>query len=53
MESSDETNPADSPFERFRQFAKKIVSVPKKEIDRRNREYKKERAELRKQKKKK
>jgi len=35
---SDET-----PFEKFRQFAKKIVSVPKSEIDRREQEYKKAR----------
>jgi len=32
------------PFEKFRQFAKQIVSVPKSEIDRRKAEYKKQRA---------
>jgi hypothetical protein len=31
-------------FERFRDFAKKIISVPKAEIDRRETEYKKARA---------
>jgi hypothetical protein len=35
---------ADTPFEKFRQFTKKIVSVPKAEIDRREKEYKKARA---------
>lgn len=33
-------------FEKFREFAKKIVSVPKSEIDRRETEYKKSRAKL-------
>jgi hypothetical protein len=32
-----------TPFEKFRQFTKKIVSVPKSEIDRRETEYKKAR----------
>jgi len=32
-----------TPFEKFRQFTKKIVSVPKAEIDRRELEYKKTR----------
>jgi hypothetical protein len=31
-------------FEKFRQFTKKIVSVPKAEIDRREKIYKKARA---------
>jgi hypothetical protein len=31
----------ETPFEKFRQFTKKIVSVPKAEIDRRETEYKK------------
>jgi len=33
----------ETPFEKFRQFTKKIVSVPKSEIDRRETEYKKAR----------
>jgi len=33
-----------SGFEKFREFAKQIVSVPKAEIDRREAEYKKARA---------
>jgi hypothetical protein len=33
-------------FERFRDFAKKIISVPKVEIDRREAAYKKSRAKL-------
>lgn len=36
----------ESAFERFRQFTQKIVSVPKAEIDRREAEYKKSRAKL-------
>jgi hypothetical protein len=28
-------------FEKFREFAKQIISVPKSEIDRREKEYKK------------
>jgi hypothetical protein len=35
-----------SGFEKFREFTKKIVSVPKAEIDRRETEYKKSRAKL-------
>jgi len=33
-----------SEFENFRQFAQKLISVPKSEIDRRETEYKKSRA---------
>jgi hypothetical protein len=33
----------ETPFEKFRQFIKKIISVPKAEIDRREQEYKKAR----------
>ncbi|MGO8741174.1 MAG: hypothetical protein ACLQUR_02095 [Limisphaerales bacterium] len=33
-----------TPFEKFRRFTKKIVAVPKTEIDRREQEYKKVRA---------
>jgi hypothetical protein len=32
-----------TPFEKFRQFTQKIVSVPKEEIDRREKEYQKQR----------
>jgi hypothetical protein len=34
---------AGTPFEKFRQFAKQIVAVPKAEIDRREKAYKKAR----------
>ena len=34
----------ETPFEKFRQFTQKIVSVPKEEIDRREKAYKKARA---------
>jgi hypothetical protein len=34
----------ETPFEKFRHFTKKIVSVPKAEIDRREHAYKKARA---------
>jgi len=33
----------DTPFEKFRQFTSKIISVPKSEIDRREKKYKKAR----------
>lgn len=29
-----------TPFEKFREFTKRVVSVPKSEIDRREKEYK-------------
>lgn len=35
-----------TPFEKFRDFAKKIVSVPKSEIDRREIAYKKARKKI-------
>ncbi|MGO8836324.1 MAG: hypothetical protein ACLQAH_08485 [Limisphaerales bacterium] len=39
-----EINPAsETPFEKFRQFTKKIVAVPKSEIDRREKQYQKAR----------
>jgi hypothetical protein len=41
MDTKNKTNPE---FENFRVFAKKIISVPKSEIDRREGEYKKSRA---------
>lgn len=37
------TKPEPRPFEKFQQFAKQVLSVPKKEIDRREVEYKKAR----------
>jgi hypothetical protein len=33
----------ETPFEKFRRFAQKVVSVPKSEIDCREKEYKKAR----------
>lgn len=33
-----------TPFEKFREFTKKIIAVPKSEIDRREKAYKKARA---------
>jgi hypothetical protein len=32
-----------TPFEKFREFTRKVVSVPKAEIDRREKEYQSER----------
>jgi hypothetical protein len=37
---------AETPFEKFRNFTKKIVAVPKEELDRREKAYKKARAKL-------
>lgn len=37
-----------TPFEKFRDFAKQVISVPKAEIDRREAEYQKQRAEKKK-----
>jgi len=37
------TEPEPKPFEKFQQFAAKVLSVPKKEIDRREAEYQKQR----------
>jgi hypothetical protein len=34
----------ETPYEKFRNFTKKIVAVPKSEIDRREKAYKKARA---------
>jgi hypothetical protein len=36
-------SPSETPFEKFREFTKKIVSVSKEEIDRREAEYQKSR----------
>jgi len=41
----------ESPFEKFREFTKKVVSVPKTEIDRREAEYQKSRKNKRKRRK--
>jgi hypothetical protein len=40
----------ETPFEKFRQFTSKVISVPKEEIDRRETEYKKSRAKLKRRK---
>jgi hypothetical protein len=40
---SELTPTSETPFEKFRQFTKKIVSVPKAEIDRREKQYQKTR----------
>jgi hypothetical protein len=37
-------------FDKFKQFTQKIISVPKTEIDRREAEYKKNRAKLKRRK---
>ena len=44
MSTAAKTIPEPSPAEKFRQFASKVLSVPKKEIDRRDVEYKEQRA---------
>jgi hypothetical protein len=38
------TKPEPKPFEKFQQFAKQVLSVPKKEIDRREAQYQEQRA---------
>jgi len=40
---TEESQKTETPFEKFRQFTKKIVSVPKAEIDRREKQYQKTR----------
>jgi hypothetical protein len=40
---SEKPHRPESEFEKFRDFTKKIVGVPKSEIDRREKEYQKER----------
>ena len=42
------TKPTESEFDRFRAFAKQVISVPKAEIDRRQAEYMKGRKALKK-----
>ena len=42
------TKPPQTEWERFNDFAQKVIAVPKKEIDRRQAEYLKRRAALRK-----
>jgi hypothetical protein len=39
----DEQISGETPFDKFRDFAKKVISVPKAEIDRREKAYKKAR----------
>jgi hypothetical protein len=34
-----------SPYERFREFARRIVAVPKSEVDKQQAQYERERAE--------
>ncbi len=43
MQPEQTAQPEPKPFEKFRQFAKQVISVPKKEIERREAGYKKER----------
>lgn len=43
MSAPAKASPEPSPAEKFRQFASKVLSVPKKEIDRREAEYKEQR----------
>jgi hypothetical protein len=43
-------NPIETNFQRFRKFTQEVISVPKSEIDRREAEYKKTRAKLKKRK---
>jgi hypothetical protein len=40
----------ESEFQKFKEFSKKIISIPKVEIDRREAEYKKSRAKLKRRK---
>lgn len=44
MQAQPTAQPEPTPFEKFRQFAKQVISVPKKEIERREAEYKKGRS---------
>jgi hypothetical protein len=41
------TKKEETPFDKFKRFASKVVSVPKSEIDRREKEYKKARKKVR------
>jgi hypothetical protein len=45
-----QTKPKNEEAENFRKFTQKIISVPKAEIDRRDAEYKKSRAKLKRRK---
>jgi len=47
---SDTQKSKESEFQKFKEFSKKIISVPKSEIDRRETEYKKTRAKLKRRK---
>ncbi len=44
MSTTAKAEPEPSPAEKFRQFAKRVLSVPKAEIERREQQYQKERA---------
>jgi len=43
MNTTAKAEPEPSPAEKFRQFAKQVLSVPKAEIERREQQYQKER----------
>jgi hypothetical protein len=47
--NTENNKPDPTPFEKFRDFTRKVVSVPKAEIDRREAEYQKSRKNKRKQ----
>lgn len=42
-ESPDTSPPAETPFHRFEEFARRVISVPKVEIDERERSYREQR----------
>lgn len=44
--SDESKQKSETPFEKFREFTRKIVAVPKEKIDRREKAYKKARAKL-------
>ena len=44
MSTTAKAEPQPSPFQKFQQFAKKVLSVPKAEIERREKEYQKQRS---------
>lgn len=40
------TDDAESPFDRFRDFVRRVVTVPKEEIDEKEAEYKRQRQKI-------
>ena len=46
MSTTAKAEPEPSPAEKFRQFAKQVLSVPKAEIERREQQYQKDRAAI-------